>query len=47
MTELYITRSLCSQWTCVAVVSLEQVWFDVVLESFVERWAVLDVNTDV
>ena len=44
---MYITTSLGSQWTCVAVVSLEQVRFDVMLESFVERWAALDVHADV
>ena len=36
-----------SQWTGVAVVSLQKVWFDVVLKSLGQTGTGFDVDTDV
>ena len=38
---------LTALWTCVGVVSLQEVWFDGAVESFGEGRAVLDVQTHV
>ncbi len=42
-----VLLNIHSQGACVAVVSLQEVWFDVVMESLSESVAALNVHADI